>query len=268
MKGAILFMAVGALAVLSILALGAASSVTQELKLAKVVVDNNTGFYDALSVVDLMRVLWSRTPPASLYDLRNRVVSLGEETAEVGFVDENSKINIDKASVDVLRRLPGLTGQEPLVTTINAATILAKEDLLLLEGMTPEIYTQLKGLVTVFGSGRVNINTAGPDTLAALGMDSDLIAKIQAFRRGHDDREGTEDDNVFSNTAEIVPVLGPYGLTPPQRVLLEALIAANQLQTPCDFVTLNIVLTKAGKPQRSYNVVLSAFGGKMLSWQE
>ena len=42
------------------------------------------------------------------------------------------------------------------------------EELLLVKGITPEIYLKLKNLITVFGEGKVNLNTAEPQTLEIL----------------------------------------------------------------------------------------------------
>jgi general secretion pathway protein K len=58
------------------------------------------------------------------------------------------------------------------------------EELLLVKGMTPELYHQVEEHVTVFGSGRVNLNTAGRDVLQTLGLSSLGLEGLLAFRDG------------------------------------------------------------------------------------
>lgn len=70
---------------------------------------------------------------------------------------------------------------------------------------------RLKNIITVYGDGKVNMNTASREVLAALfAMQSeqkdmsdsdreDLIEEIIAYRNGEDGLPGTEDDQQFEN---------------------------------------------------------------------
>ena len=71
------------------------------------------------------------------------------------------------------------------------------EELLMVKGLTHEIFDSVQDRITVYGAGAVNINTADALVLQALGMDEKLVGKIVRFRSGSDGIEGTEDDNVF-----------------------------------------------------------------------
>lgn len=278
--GAILFMAVGAIAILMILAVGTTSSVVQELRLAKFVRNVNVSVFEAASVPRLMRVLWihDETPAiVTLYDLRPRSIVLGGDTAEAAFSDEESRINIRTAPAATLGRLPGLLGQEELVERIKAAGPLFKEELLLIEGMTREIYDQFKDLVTTYGAGAVNINTAAQETLTALGIGDDLTAKIRTYRTGGDGVERTEDDRVFSFPAEIADVLEPYGLGQADRELLEGLISSGLLGAVSEYVRCDIEMKKGGLPEeqmqrqkanRSFRIVLNVPSGMIVQWNE
>ncbi|NQT89793.1 MAG: general secretion pathway protein GspK [Candidatus Omnitrophica bacterium] len=77
-------------------------------------------------------------------------------------------------------------------------------ELILIKGVTPDIFHKLKDHITVYGNGRVNINTAGERVLNALFGKAfpDLASRIVRYRRGNDDIIGTDDDRWFS--------LGPY----------------------------------------------------------
>lgn len=277
-RGAILFLAVGSIAVLSILALGATSNVLSELKVAKLVTDSNTSFYLASSVIKAMRVVFAHDPASgaiTLYDLQPREIPFGERIVQVSFSDEQTKINIDTAPKAVLLRLPGLAEQEPLVDAIIASDIEAKEELLLFEGMTQEIYDAMKNLVTTITNGSININTADAEIFFILGMDSDLISKIQIFRAGEDAIEGTEDDRYFPGEAEIIPLLEAYGLNPSQKTLLESMLASQALSITSDFINFGMTVKKAGratggvgKPLRTFSVLLQLASGSIASWQE
>lgn len=275
-SGTIIFMAAGAIAVLSILALGTTSSVTQALKLAKRVTDTETCAYIASSVARAMRVVFaSDASPACItrYDLRDREIPFGDKTAQVTFKDEQSKINIDLAPKEVLLRLPTLSGQEDLVDAIVAANIAVEQELLLVNGMTREIYDELKEITTAHGIGIINIHTATEGTLHALGMDSDLVNKIKTYLAGDDGEQGTPDDNFFNSVTDIVPLLEPFGLTAGQITLLQNLIASAQLGTTTDRVTFNIVVKKNERVLKTYSIVVAVAGGQIVgsgivSWSE
>ncbi len=270
-SGAILFVAVGAIAVLSILALGATSSVLQELKLAKFVTETDTSPYLAQSAVDIMKVFLSNdaTPQAvTLYDLRKREIPLGDKVLLIMPQDEQSKINLDLATKEILNRIPGLSGQTQLIDAVFGANIALKEELLLLDGMTQEIYGQLKGLTTVFGLGMVNINTAQPDVLSAQGMDSDLIEKIQEYRAGDDATEATEDDKPFANPPEIITQLTNLGINPVQQQVIQNLLSTMQLGTTTDCVSFDITVLQGKKNVRFFKVTVNLVKGTIVFWHE
>ena len=78
------------------------------------------------------------------------------------------------------------------------------EELLLVKGISPEVFSKIRGLITVYGDGRVNINTANRDVLCALGLDAESADRIISFRDGADRIEGTEDDNALKDPSTIV----------------------------------------------------------------
>ncbi len=270
-RGAILYVAVGALLVLSILALGVTSSVLQELKLVAVLTDSNTSFYIPYSVIKAMKIVFSndRTPSAiTLYDLRDRSIAFADKTAEVKFYDEQDRVNIDLASKDILSRLPGLIGNDDLMDEIFNANIAVKEELLLLNGMTEEIYKGFKDLVTTVAHHGININTAAPERLHLIGIDDDLAGKIQDFRAGEDGQEQTEDDGYFPDTGQIIPLLEPYGLSAGQKDLIKLLVTNMLLTTTSDYIRFDITVKKGQKRLRTFEVVCNLTTGAIVSWAE
>ncbi len=95
-------------------------------------------------------------------------------------------------------------------TKVRNRAFQSVQELLLVRGMTPEIFEAIKNDLTVFPqtSGlTVNINTATPGALRALARnftgnrtntevsDADsLVEKLLRYRRGPDDLDGTDDD--------------------------------------------------------------------------
>lgn len=151
-----------------------------------------------------------------------------------GFIDEESKININTAPKEVLMRLPEAT-EEAVASLIDwrdqdsaaqregaekdyyerldvpypskDGPVEALEELLLVRGITKENWVKWNDLLTVYGSGKVNINTASKEVLKILGLEETLISKILLFRQGPDGVAGTEDDGVFKDEGSIARTL-------------------------------------------------------------
>src|SRR5947199_10621839 len=76
----------------------------------------------------------------------------------------------------------------PVPYRAHNANLESVAELLQIKGVTPAIYNGTKdrpglvGLVTVRGSGPVNMNTAGPEALAALGLSTAEITEIVQSR--------------------------------------------------------------------------------------
>ncbi len=158
---------------------------------------------------------------------------LGQITT-FGILDEERKININTAPKEILMRLPNAT--EEIVAAVmdwrdansaaeregaekdyyerldipypaKDAPLEALEELLLVKDFTRALLNQWKDLLTIYGSGKVNINTASEEVLKVLGFDDELIHKILTFRRGLDGEIGTSDDGLFKDEGSIARVL-------------------------------------------------------------
>ncbi len=269
-KGTILFSAIGAIAILSILAVGATSAVMQELRFAKFVRDSTLPVFQAESVIRRMKVIWSYG--VTLSSIFPTVISFGGDVANCEFRDEETRININTAPRSLLERLPGLYGQDKLLDRIAAGDFRFKEELLLLDGMTKDIYEELEDLVTTYGSGRVNINTAPDNIFVLLGMGGALIDRIHRFRAGDDGESLTDDDQAFSWPAQIVPELKNYGLSSMEEDLIESLVSSGQLGVGTDYVSSGIIIRKrnmpASKSIRSFFIVLNLSSGMIVQWTE
>ncbi|UCG49934.1 MAG: general secretion pathway protein GspK [Phycisphaerales bacterium] len=159
------------------------------------------------------------------------------------WIDADDSMNPGGAETDFYERL------EPPHIAKNSDCIALKE-LLYLKNMTPEIYlgedlnhnrslddnerdgwqripsdnrdnTLDPGLVdafTVFGDGKINVNTAARDILSALPeIDEAVVECLLAWRTGPDRIMGTDDDLCFTGAQDIATV---DGLTELQTAIL------------------------------------------------
>lgn len=76
--------------------------------------------------------------------------------------------------------------------------------------MDKNIFEKLKNYITIYGSGKINVNTASGVVLLALGINQDLVDKIVSFRLGEDGIIGSSDDNIFEAPSNIVPKLSQF----------------------------------------------------------
>jgi len=205
-----------------------------------------------------------------------------------GVMDESSKININSASTELLETLLERIGEVTVDESKDIAGAIQDwrdvdvivslggaeneyyqgldipyeckngkfqvlEELLLVKGMTPEIFLKIKDIITVYGAGKVNINTTGYNTLYALGLSESLCRQIIEFRQGSDGEFGTEDDNNFTS-AQGIRDIGP--LFTEESIQINKLISGNILSVESDIFRVNSVgQLKAGKSVYSRNIV-------------
>jgi len=158
-----------------------------------------------------------------------------------GAIDEQSMINLNMATKEILTRLLTSGGAEGNAEEIAESILVwrgdasisagrisedntyygfldfpyirknaefdSKEELLLIKGIDTDLilYDAIKDSVTVYGTGGVNLNTARDKVLEALGLDRQQgVAEILTYRRGPDNKIGTEDDGVFESVDYVI----------------------------------------------------------------
>jgi type II secretory pathway component PulK len=143
------------------------------------------------------------------------------------------------------------------------------EELLLIKGMTPALFAWMVPKVTVFGSGKVNLNTASRPVLKALGLSNSAIEGIVFFRSGEDHTEGTEDDRSFSSLSE---AFGKLSQLIPKEDLnrLVRLDQEGMLTVVSEAFRFSVVAeyTQAIKPERVQAEVVMDRKGRILLWHE
>jgi hypothetical protein len=217
-----------------------------------------------------------------------------------GMVDENRKINLNRAPADILLRLPGMNPEKiaalldwrdrddvPGPGGAEAPYYLALwpayrckdadldfvEEVELVRGFTPEDVQRLQPLVTVYGDGQVNINTAAVNVLQALGLRPELARSIVALRWGADREPFTGDDIVFKNPFEIAGALHRLTpLAPDDQMMLNRLAAQGLLGVTSSHFSINAVgVTMGGEVRQSITAIvhrLSRDRVNIVSWKE
>lgn len=157
---------------------------------------------DSPAVDSFVDEWWQGDPPVAM--------QLGDGGFTAAVADESSRVNVLNASPQVLSGILG--GDKEAITAIlnfrSANRIFAVQDFKRAD-LSADAFSRVIMLGTVLGDGKVNINTANADVLAALpGMDSATAQKIVDFRNGPDGRSGTSDDFVFAVPADLAKVPG------------------------------------------------------------
>jgi type II secretory pathway component PulK len=142
------------------------------------------------------------------------------------------------------------------------------DEILLVQGMTDAYFEKIKDYVTVWGSGKVNINTAPKIILSVLGLSDDIVEKILLYRAGEDGIAGTEDDQVFVSVSEVTPRLSQrFSLTDSQVADLIDIQEKYLTASSSAFrIEMNISLKNKNTNRRAMAVF--ARDGKVLYWQE
>lgn len=158
----------------------------------------------------------------------------GNREIKYGLIDEERKININKVAYEVLNNFFTVAGgvdsaiasqiadsiidwrdedndarkagaedeyyffQDPSYPCKNAE-FQSLEELIFVRGMDKDILDRIKDKLTIYGAGKVNINTADELVLRSLGMSESLVSKVLHYRAGEDGIACTKDDNIFES---------------------------------------------------------------------
>lgn len=217
-----------------------------------------------------------------------------------GLIDEERKINLNSADQDVIERLfrAGL-GMDDMQAQELAASIKdwrdvdselsipsgsaedfhyrglnypydAKDqdletldELLLVNGMTQDVFERIKDYVTVWGSGMVNVNTASREVLLAVGLSQQLADKILAFRAGTDESEG----GYFSGLSEVSSKLSQAGPLSDSELALLNLVAGRFLTVSSSAFTVRSRISLSGRAARAAVSVIDK-KGRILYWNQ
>lgn len=276
----------------------AIASLTMQSRFRAALKQDETQEYDAL------KDPWSQNPElfenVPLGESHNPSASLGSGNLK-GAIDEERFININKASLSLLQRLFSTAAKtedketqalasavqdwrdldvfssHPQMDTESAVysgsypskngEFESPEELLLVYGINAEIYQALRPLITLYGDGQVNLNTAPESVLRVLGAPDSLIQKILQFRAASDGAEGTEDDGYFDDPGSIENKLQEkFGqLNTEETNALSVMRAENWIGVRSKFFRLPIQV-KRGSSLHERDWVVDREGGLKQVW--
>ncbi len=226
------------------------------------------------------------------------------EGIRYGLIDEESKVNINKADIPVMARLFNLLGLEeqeardlaesivdwrdvdselsgpggaedayyralPLSYEAKDAEFQTPDELLLVKGADENNFLKIKEHITIYGDGRVNLNTAGRPVLLALGLSENVVDLILVFRNGKDNVSGTADDSHFEEISEVALKINEAGnLSQAEQAQINNLISGSFVTLKSsNFTVRSSAFPGRGKFNQEVTSVISR-KGKILYWKE
>ena len=272
-RGSIAIAALWVLVILSFLAIGLAESVRQKITVAEGLRARQELRLAAGAAVRKVIADIQGSPASGLATgkewyagIFGRALnfSTGEAEAEFTIEDENSKVNLNTATLDELAnlfeyaarlgsdeatRLAGevidyrdeddyVTGDGKDGGSEKGAYRQAGlpygpknrdfefiEELLQVKGMTKEIYSFVESYITIYGNGRLDVNTCSRESLLAIGLLPSLADKIIAVREGSGENGPPSGTVVFPEAVKIEEIISThYKMSPEERQsLLHAL---------------------------------------------
>lgn len=142
------------------------------------------------------------------------------------------------------------------------------EELLLVKGMNQPLYDYIKRFLTIYGDGRVNINTAPKAVLFALGLSAEVIDLIVSARHGPDGFPATPDDFIFTDRGSSIDI-GGLSLSPEQLAQIDWLYVHQKIATASHFFRIRSQASLVGaEEKRTIDCVMAAHDGRILSWRE
>lgn len=116
-------------------------------------------------------------------DLGSLLVGLGVPAEDIDIIVDSI---MDWRDKDDLHHLNGAEKEYyealPEPYTCKNGDFDTIEELLLVRGMTRELYEKLKGKITVYSTGRINFNAASPELLKVVIKDDVLVSHLMEMR--------------------------------------------------------------------------------------
>ncbi|MBX7256368.1 MAG: general secretion pathway protein GspK [Candidatus Hydrogenedentes bacterium] len=159
----------------------------------------------------------------------------GDDQAGYELEDAEARISLNASQKEIFEQIEGLgfttiedilERQKSKETPDKYNPFLTVEEARYLKGMTDELWEGSEGskglrdLFTVYGDGRININTAADEVLKVIpDMSDDIRNAIIGYRQGPDGLIDTADDRTFRTMGELAARLSLTGdqITPFQK---------------------------------------------------
>lgn len=221
-----------------------------------------------------------------------------EEKTKFGVIDEERKININtapKALLSELLKIKDIGSPESISNNIcvwrgdagggleipdyaelgysnKNNKFVNKEELILVQGIEQETYDKLSDLITVWGSGRVNINTASKETLEILveycvkQLEKNNIAERNPENLVDKIMDLRSKNIVFVSTADLESKLPDLASLPGPRNILNELDKVTVFKSSCFYIVSNGKIKS--NPVYTIECVFAKDTGKIIYWHE
>ena len=328
-RASILLIALWSLFLLSCFAVILGTEVRQKLELVRrlgerdsLIAACDAGVRSALDEASGEKILpyqslrnpWSRDPDRfKEIRLRDCLVTVSYETpgpdgapvAAYGLVDEESKININKAPEAVMERLFKIVGIEEgpaqdlawsIIDWRDADSFLSVpvgsaedsyyrglkypyeaknadfellDELRLVKGVDENVFNKIKNYITIYGAGFTNVNTATRPVLIALGLSGDTADLLISYRDGKDGLPGTDDDAVFSTVGGVTAdISAARHLSDAELTELSNLAARGMIGVQSQYFSVSVAARmRRGNGSYNANAVIDS-DGAILYWSE
>jgi hypothetical protein len=222
-----------------------------------------------------------------------------------GLEDEQSKINLNKSEPEVMARLfkalgldedasanlafsikdwrdtdsdlsvPSGSAEDPYYRSLTNeyeakdADFQVLDELLLVKDSNEKIFQRIKDYITVYGNGKVNVNTAGMFVLEALGLSEEVAEDIVIYRKGKDNITGTQDDGFFSSPQDMAAKISEaFNLTDSQKQELDSVVQKELVTAKSSFFMIKGTAgLNYGKNTKDLTCVISR-SGRIFYWSE
>ena len=276
-KGSILVLILWVLIILSLLSIAISYRASGDIKLAKYEADNIKSLY--LAKAGIAKMIAELSKDINDYDSLNEDWAKEKEFAFRGgsclysASDEDARFNLNSSDLSGYREYLTRLGLDSDLSQKLLDYRIKKgekgfefmEELFLTDGMTRDIYSNIKDNVTIYKGiePKVNINTADENVLRAVVANDLIINKIIEFRNGNDNKPGTEDDGIFTE-ADFSIIFSGFGLTPEDILNYQGLFKPKS-----DFfrITVNASFSEDRKIIKSVIAVVNR-SGKIYYWKE
>jgi general secretion pathway protein K len=218
-----------------------------------------------------------------------------------GLIDEERKLNINKADAETLTRFFGFFEIEKADELASSVIDWRDEDsettkggaeksyynrlqypysprdglfesiyeLPLVKGMDDEFFEAIKDYVTVFGEGRININTAQREALNAIGFSEPLITKITEYRNGIDAKPFTPDDRPFKSAAEMKSDLDAFKyLSDDEKKQIDKAVSEGLIGVKSQYFEVRATGTLGNKGKGTIITAIISRDGEVVFWNE
>jgi type II secretory pathway component PulK len=143
------------------------------------------------------------------------------------------------------------------------------EELLLVKGVTPEIYQKVLPFLTLTSTGQVNLNTASKTVLKAMGFEDQLAGKVLSFRAGRDKKNNTSDDQAFQSLGAAVDQMSQFaGLDDGEKGNFQSFVNSGEFSVASTHFSIQSI---GHLPQKKealmIRCVVKRYGG-IQRWQE